>query len=259
LWISGSALASTPCYTAAMKRLLLGPRSVTEALRANAADISVVYVADEARRELAEIGELARQRKVAVELREPGELDALAHGDRHQGVIAIGGSYPYLSFEELLDKLPENALLVALDEITDPHNFGAIVRSAVAFGAHGVLTLKQRAAPVTPVVVRASAGATEHARIARVTNLAQTLSMLAGAGYDVIGLAAEGASDLRLRPPSFGPRVLVVGSEGRGLRRLVRERCTELVRIPMDGPIESLNASVAAGIALYALAAPAPP
>lgn len=236
-----------------MKRLLLGPRSVTEALRANAGELSVIYVSDEGRRDLAEISDEARKRNVVVELREPGELDKLAKGDRHQGVIAIGGTYPYLSLEELMVKLPERALLVALDEITDPHNFGAIVRSAIAFGAHGVITLKQRAAPVTPVVVRASAGATEHARIARVTNLASTLSTLANAGFDVIGLAVEGAADLR----SFAARerscVLVVGSEGKGLRRLVRERCTELARIPMAGPIESLNASVAAGIALYAL------
>lgn len=240
-----------------MKRLLLGPRSVTEALRAHAGELSVIYLAEDARRELTTIAELARQRSVVVEARSARELDALADGGRHQGVIAIGGSYSYLSFEDLLDTLPERALLVALDEITDPHNFGAIVRSAVAFGAHGILTLKQRAAPVTPVVVRASAGATEHARIARVTNLAQTLALLAERGFDVIGLAAEGGSDLR----SFGSRttscVLVVGSEGHGLRRLVRERCTELARIPMLGPIESLNASVAAGVALFALSAPA--
>jgi 23S rRNA (guanosine2251-2'-O)-methyltransferase len=239
-----------------MKRLLLGPRSVTEALRAHAAEISVIYLADEGRRELTELATLARQRNVAVEARAPDELTVLARGERHQGVIAIGGSYSYLSFEELRDQLPDNPLLVALDEVTDPHNFGAIVRSAVAFGAAGVLTLKQRAAPVTPVVVRASAGATEHARIARVTNLAQTLSTLADAGFEVIGLAAEGSIDLRSLRATDGPRVLVVGSEGRGLRRLVRERCTTLARIPMAGPIESLNASVAAAIALYALSAP---
>lgn len=238
-----------------MKRLLLGPRSVTEALRAHAAEISVIYLADEGRRELAQIADLAKQKNVALEARSSDELTALARGERHQGVVAIGGSYSYLSFEELRDQLPEAPLLVALDEITDPHNFGAIVRSAVAFGAAGILTLKQRAAPVTPVVVRASAGATEHARIARVTNLATTLSTLADDGFDVIGLAGEASVDLRTLPATPGPRVLVVGSEGRGLRRLVRERCTQLVRIPMAGPIESLNASVAAAIALYALAA----
>jgi 23S rRNA (guanosine2251-2'-O)-methyltransferase len=239
-----------------MKRLLLGPRSVTEALRAHAGEISVIYVGEDTRRELAAIAELARQRSVVVETRGARELDALAEGERHQGVIAIGGSYSYLNLEELLDGVPEQALLVALDEITDPHNFGAIVRSAVAFGAYGIITLKQRAAPVTPVVVRASAGATEHARIARVTNLAQTLTLLANHGFEVIGLAGDAPLDLRALPVRAEARVLVVGSEGYGLRRLVRERCTTLARIPMAGPIESLNASVAAGIALYALSAP---
>jgi 23S rRNA (guanosine2251-2'-O)-methyltransferase len=236
-----------------MKRLICGPRAVTEALRAQPQELSVVYLVDEGRRELREIAELAKKRNVACEAREPADLELLARGERHQGVLAIGGSYSYLSFEDLLQRLPERALLVALDEITDPHNFGAIVRSAVAFGAHGILTLKHRAAPVTPVVVRASAGATEHARIARVANLVQSLDALQERDFEVIGLAVEGARDLHTLPPSDKSRVLVVGSEGRGLRRLVREHCTDLVRIPMRGPIESLNASVAAAVALYAL------
>lgn len=237
-----------------MKRLICGPRAVTEALRAQPGEISVVFLAEDPRRELKEVVELAKKRNVAFEFREPQDLELLARGERHQGVVAIGGSYSYLSFEELLEKLPaERALVVALDEITDPHNFGAIVRSAVAFGAHGILTLKHRAAPVTPVVVRASAGATEHARIARVANLVQALDALRDRDFSIIGLAVEGAQDLPKLRTSGGSRVLVVGSEGRGLRRLVREHCTELVRIPMSGPIESLNASVAAAIALYAL------
>ncbi len=237
-----------------MKRLICGPRAVTEALRAQPGELSILYFAEDPRRELKELVELAKKRNVAFEFREPQELDRLARGERHQGVVAIGGSYSYLSFEDLLAKLPEGALLVALDEVTDPHNFGAIIRSAVAFGAHGIITLKHRAAPVTPVVVRASAGATEHANIARVANLVQALDALRERDFSVVGLAVEGARDL----PELGSlvgqnRVLVVGSEGRGLRRLVREHCTDLVRIPMSGPIESLNASVAAAIALYAL------
>jgi 23S rRNA (guanosine2251-2'-O)-methyltransferase len=236
-----------------MKRLIVGPRAVAEAVHAHANELSIIYVAEDGRRELQELAQLAQKRNVAVEPRASGELDKLAKGQKHQGVVAIAGSYSYLSFEELLTQLPARALLVALDEITDPHNFGAIVRSAVALGAHGIITLKHRAAPVTPVVVRASAGATEHARIARVANLVQTLEALHELGYESLGLAAEGASDLRELGPSPGGRVLVVGSEGRGLRRLVREHCTQLVRIPMAGPIASLNASVAAAIALYAL------
>jgi 23S rRNA (guanosine2251-2'-O)-methyltransferase len=236
-----------------MKRLIVGPRAVAEAVRAHANEISIIYVAEEGRRELAEVAELALQRKLTVEPKPGPELDKLAKGQKHQGIVAIAGSYSYLSFEELMNVLPERALLVALDEITDPHNFGAIVRSAVALGAHGIITLKHRAAPVTPVVVRASAGATEHARIARVANLVQSLDALIERGFDVLGLAAEGAVDLSQAAQSQASRVLVVGSEGRGLRRLVREHCTQLVRIPMSGPIASLNASVAAAIALYAL------
>lgn len=225
---------------------------MTEALRANAGAISVIFVTEDARTQLKDLASLAEQRKVVVESRTPLELEALAKGDRHQGVVAITGEYSYLSLEELLSERPDDALIVALDEVTDPHNFGAIVRSAVAFGAHGLITLKQRAAPVTPVVVRASAGATEHARIARVTNLAQTIERLVEDGFTALGLAAEGSVDIATARPE-GPTLLVVGSEGRGLRRLVREHCTSLVHIPMAGPIESLNASVAAGIALYAL------
>ena len=240
-----------------MKRRIFGPRAVTEALRANAGAISVIYVTEDARQQLREIADLAEQRKVVVDSRSSAELDAFAKGERHQGVVAITGEYSYLSLEELLSERPDDALIVALDEITDPHNFGAIVRSAVALGAHGLITLKHRAAPVTPVVVRASAGATEHARIARVSNLAQTIERLVDEGFSALGLAAEGSVDIA-SARSDGPMLLVVGSEGRGLRRLVREHCTALVHIPMAGPIESLNASVAAGIALYALRAPQP-
>ena len=242
-----------------MKRLICGPRAVTEALRANAREVSVVYLSGDPRRELREVAQAAGERKVSVEERSAAELDALAKGERHQGVVAVGGSYSYLNFDELLQQLPPNALLVALDEITDPHNFGAIVRSSVALGAHGVITLKHRAAPVTPAVVRASAGATEHARIARVVNLVQALDELAERDFDLVGLAVEGAQDLPLYARSGRPTCLVVGSEGKGLRRLVRERCTHLVRIPMLGPIESLNASVAAAIALYALTSSSTP
>jgi 23S rRNA (guanosine2251-2'-O)-methyltransferase len=236
-----------------MKRLIFGPRAVAEAIKANASELAVLYVAEDARRELRELAENAERRQLVVEPRSQQELDALAKGQRHQGVIAIAGSYPYLNLDELLARLPARPLLIALDEITDPHNFGAIVRSAVALGADGVITLKHRAAPVTPAVVRASAGATEHARIARVANLVQALDALRERDFEVLGLAAEGELELDQLPASEQPRVLVVGSEGRGLRRLVREHCSALVRIRLPGPIASLNASVAAAIALYAL------
>ena len=231
-----------------MKRLLLGPHAVLEALRAAPDRIAVIYTADEADAELAR---LARERHIRCERRERTELDALAQGVRHQGVLAVAGDYGYVSLDDVLAHAGAPPLLVALDQITDPHNFGAIVRSAVAFGADGVLTLKDRAAPVTPVVVRASAGATERARIARVTNLARTLNELSDDGLQVVGLDAGGDCDLRELAYGERGRVLVVGSEGHGLRRLVREHCDVVAAIPLQGPLGSLNASVAAGIAIY--------
>ncbi|GAB4210595.1 MAG: 23S rRNA (guanosine(2251)-2'-O)-methyltransferase RlmB [Sandaracinaceae bacterium] len=234
-----------------MKRLLLGPHAVLEAVRARPASVVVVLVTNQAERAQRAALDEIRARGVRVEARPAVELDALASGGRHQGLLAVAGAYPYASWEAV-SGLPARSLLVALDEITDPHNFGAIVRSAVAFGVDVVLTLKDRAAPVTPVVVRASAGATEHARIVRVTNLARSLDALREDGFSVVGLDAEGTVEIGALPPTDRGRVIVVGSEGHGLRPLVRKRCDVLARIPISDRIGSLNASVAAGIALYA-------
>jgi 23S rRNA (guanosine2251-2'-O)-methyltransferase len=233
-----------------MKRIVAGPRAVEEALRADPARIAVVYVVAE-RERLKEFDALTRRVNVRCEPRTSLELDVLASGLKHQGVLAITGEYPYAELDVILDKVGPSPLFVALDQISDPHNFGAIVRSCVAFGADAIITLKDRAAPVTPVVVRASAGATERAKIARVTNLARTLGMLHERGMTVIGLEAAGQTSLADMPFANGGRVLVIGSEGDGLRRLTREHCDALVSIEMPGGFESLNASVAAGIALY--------
>jgi 23S rRNA (guanosine2251-2'-O)-methyltransferase len=235
-----------------MKRLLLGPRAVTEGLRATPDRVSVVYSEPSAPSgAVADVLRLARSRNVRCEERERVDLDTLAAGARHQGVLAVAGEYPYVSLPELHENRPERALLLALDQVTDPHNFGAIIRSAVALGATGIITLKDRAAPVTAAVVRASAGASEVARIARVTNLARALRELRADGLQIVGLAPEGAVELRDLPIPHGGRVLVVGSEGSGLRRLVREQCDVLARIELRGSLQSLNASVAAGIAIY--------
>jgi 23S rRNA (guanosine2251-2'-O)-methyltransferase len=233
-----------------VKRLLTGPRFVLEGLRAGGrAEVHVVYV--ERLDAHADVARLARERGVPVEERSREALDRLAEGVRHQGVVAIAGAYPYVDLAELRRRLSPAPLLLALDEVTDPHNFGAILRSAVAFGVEGVLVPKHRAAPVTPVVVRSSAGATEHACIARVTNLQRALAELADDGVEVVGLAGDGTVEVGELGAAPQGRCLVVGSEGRGMRRMVRERCTVVVRIPHASAVESLNASVAAGIALY--------
>jgi 23S rRNA (guanosine2251-2'-O)-methyltransferase len=234
-----------------LKRYVYGPRAVLEALSAHAGDAQLLLVTEACARLHPEAIALAESARVPVALRPPGALDALSGGVRHQGVVCVlGRDYPYHEFSALLAGDLSRALFVALDEVTDPHNLGAIVRSAVAFGAAGVVTLRDRAAPVNPTVVRASAGATEHCRIARVTNLARALESFRAKDVRVVGLDAEGSAALEAVDLT-GPVVLVVGSEGRGLRRLVREGCDVLARLPLDGPIASLNASVAAAVALY--------
>jgi 23S rRNA (guanosine2251-2'-O)-methyltransferase len=236
-----------------MKRVIAGIHAVEEALRSRASQVAVVYLAlDKAeRRALQQIAEQAQKAKVRCELSTSDHLDQLTEGVQHQGAVAIAGQYAFHPPEELLPAGKSYPLLIALDQMTDPHNFGAVVRSAVAFGVDGIITLKDRAAPVTAAVVRASAGATEYARIARVTNLARTLADFRRRGLQVIGL--DGAAPERLSALPFPPqgRLLVIGSEGRGLRRLVRDNCDALAGIALDGPIASLNASVAAAIAIY--------
>lgn len=233
-----------------MSRIITGPRFVLEALRARA-PIKVIYT--EPNRADDRLKSAARAAGVQIDARSRQELDDLTEGVRHQGVVAVASDYQYQSLDDLLEATQERGLVVGLDEITDPHNVGAIVRSAVAFGAQGVLVTKHRAALVTPAVVRASAGATEHARIVQVTNLQKTLVSLKDAGFWVVGLAAEGGQTLSELPRDLAKVVLVVGSEDKGLRRLVRQRCDMLARIPQAGPIDSLNASVAAAIAIYEL------
>lgn len=233
-----------------MSRIVTGPRFVLEALRGrDARSISVVYAERPDDPALADIRALAQKLNVRIEPAARARLDGLANGTRHQGIVAIGGEYPFVELETLLET--ERPFLVALDEISDPHNFGAIVRSAVAFGVTGILVPKHRNAPVSGVVVRASAGATEHARIAQVTNLQRTLHKLADAGLQIVGLSGDGDTAISELPPAELGRVVVIGSEGDGMRRMVRERCTVLARIPHAGVVESLNASVAGAIALY--------
>jgi len=236
-----------------MKRIICGPRAVIEALQSDASQVAVIYLADASagRGVLKEIAALAEKTGISCQQRDSVALDRMCRGSRHQGVVAVAGQYSYLQPDALLPEGKPYPLLIALDQITDPHNFGAIIRSAVALGADGIITLKDRASPVTAAVVRASAGATEHARIARVTNLARTLQQLREQNLQVVGLDAAASRELRAVPLLSAGRVLVVGSEGKGLRRLVRENCDELARIDLPGPISSLNASVAAAIALY--------
>ncbi len=233
-----------------MKRVLAGPRAVEEALRANARSVHAVFVADDGGAPGKRVSDLARAAGISVESRSAAALDSLANGLRHQGVLALAGDYPYRSLDELLASAEAPGLLVLCDGIEDPQNLGAILRAAVFFGAGGVVLPRHRAAPVTGAAVRASAGASEHARVARVTNLADAVVQVGENGYATIVLAADGQArlnDLDLR----GPVALVVGSEHSGVRPLVRRRAATAARITGAATVASLNAAAATAVALH--------
>ncbi|WP_104989857.1 23S rRNA (guanosine(2251)-2'-O)-methyltransferase RlmB [Deinococcus sp. NW-56] len=181
------------------------------------------------------------------------ELDQLAGTTQHQGILAEVEDLAWASLEDILDRAGdrgEDLLIVLLDGITDPRNFGAIIRSAEVLGAHGVAVEERRSAPLSPVVAKTAAGATSYLPVAQTKNLPRLIDRLKEQGVWVYGAAGEAAQDVG-RLDLRGPVALVIGAEGEGLRRLVREKCDALVRIPTRGQVQSLNASVAAGILLY--------
>jgi 23S rRNA (guanosine2251-2'-O)-methyltransferase len=234
-----------------MTRVIAGRRPVLEAIRGRT-NVRGIYAERQHRH--ADVEDAANAASIPMAERSRQELDRMCDGVRHQGVVAIADDYAFCSAEELVAEAKGAPLLIALDELTDPQNLGAIVRSAVTLGFDGLIIPKHRAAGITPAVVRASAGATEHAAIARVTNLQRTLLSLSESGLEIVGLDAGSEVDIRDLEPSQAGRVLVVGSEGKGLRRMVRQRCDNVVQIPQHGPMDSLNASVAAAIAMYEMA-----
>jgi 23S rRNA (guanosine2251-2'-O)-methyltransferase len=205
-----------------------------------------------------EIAALASAAGVSVRHTDDDELERLAPGAVHQGVVALAPPFPLVDIDRLLAHAAASGrapLLVAVDGVTDPHNLGSIARTAEAVGAHGLILPERRSAPVTPVVEKAAAGALAHLPVAGVTNLVRALELLGKAGVWSIGLDGGAGTTLTGHPLAAGPVVLVVGAEGGGLTRLVRERCDALVRLPMHGRVGSLNASVAAAVALYTLLA----
>lgn len=239
-----------------------GRNSVVELLR-EGVPVTGLYVAEGAERDgrLREAFKLAADRGISLLEVTKGELDRLTSAAVHQGLAARIPAYEYAHPDDLLaraDELGEAPLVVALDSVTDPRNLGAIVRSAAGFGAHGVVVPERRAAGMTAAAWKTSAGAAARVPVARTVNLTRQLKAYQDAGCTVVGLAADG--DLTLpelaADPDYGrgPLVVVVGSEGEGLSRLVAETCDRLVSIPMAHGLESLNAGVAASVTLYAIA-----
>ncbi|MGZ6141789.1 MAG: 23S rRNA (guanosine(2251)-2'-O)-methyltransferase RlmB [Myxococcales bacterium] len=235
-----------------MSRFVYGVNPVLEALKARPGD--VVRVVVEARRShgAEKVAAAAAVAGVRVETLSPGDLQRRAHGGVHQGVGAELAEFQYAELEDLLE-LPGPAFLLALDGVTDPQNLGALVRSAHALGAAGVVLPKDRAAGVTPAAFKAAAGALEHCRIVRVTNLARAIEQMKEAGIWTVALAADGEKELD-EIDLTAPTALVLGSEGSGVRPLVRKTCDHVARIGMAGKVGSLNVAVAGAIALYEVA-----
>ena len=232
--------------------LIEGRNAVLEALRSGRTIDHVFLAEGDTDRALSRLAGMAREAGAVVKTADRRKLDAMSPTGAHQGVIAFAAAHAYSTVDEMLadaESKGEAPLLVICDELSDPHNLGAILRSAECAGAHGVIIPKRRSVGLTAVVGKSSAGAVEYMKVARVANLPAVIEDLKKRGVWIFGTAASGDrllydADLR------GPAALVIGSEGFGMSRLVEERCDFLVRIPMMGPINSLNASAAASILL---------
>jgi 23S rRNA (guanosine2251-2'-O)-methyltransferase len=232
---------------------IYGVHPVLEALRSKARGFEAIHLQRGRRgREVDEILRLAKASRVSVLFEDREVLDRMAGTARHQGAVGIVAAKAYVQLDDLIETASrvESPLLLILDGIEDPHNLGAILRSAEAVGVQGIIIPERRAVGLTAVVAKASAGAVEHLPVARVVNLSQTIELLKAARFWVYGLDAKGDRNY-LEVDYRGAVALVVGSEGRGLRALVAGRCDGTVRIPMQGKVESLNVSVATAVVLY--------
>lgn len=231
-----------------------GRHAVLEALRSNASRVQKVILAQGGHGAvLKELYAEAQARGVAMETLDRRRFEKMAGDGVHQGVLALMQAREYLNLEDLLAEAKSDlprALLMVTDEIEDPRNLGAIARCTEGAGATGLVITAHRSAEFTPVAEKASGGAVEHLRVARVKNLVNAIEDMKQAGLWIVGLDASAAQDVWDADLSR-PLALVIGAEGKGLRRLTREHCDYLIRMPMRGRVASLNASVAAGIALY--------
>jgi len=236
--------------------LLAGRNSIREALLAGRRRVYRIVIAEGAREAgaLAEIVTLGAERQIPVQRAPREDLDALTNGLAHQGVIAHAAPYPTVELTEVLAAAERSAqppFVLVLDSLEDPQNVGALLRTAEAVGVHGVVVPRHRAVGVTPAVSRASAGAVEHLLVAEVTNLSRALEQLKQHGLWVVGVEDAAAAQDYRAPDLCMPLALVVGGEGGGMHRLVREECDILVRLPMKGRVGSLNVTAAGAVLLY--------
>lgn len=233
--------------------IIEGRNAVIEALRAGTAMDKVYIAKGETDATLGHIASTARGKGIVVVEADRRKLDAMSVTRSHQGVIAVAAVREYASVSDILQSARDKGeppLVVVCDELSDPHNLGAVIRTAEAAGAHGVIIPKRRSAGLTAIVAKTSAGAVSYLPVARVANLTALLRELKEEGLWVFGTAADGSTSL-YQADLKGPAAIVIGSEGNGMSRLVREQCDFLVSIPMRGQVNSLNASAAAAVVLY--------
>jgi 23S rRNA (guanosine2251-2'-O)-methyltransferase len=230
-----------------VNRLTVGVNPVREALRAHRPLDKVLIAKGAAGPRIQELVELCRSQSIPVRFEPRESLDRAANGASHQGVIAFGSVRSYVALDQVLAGAK---LLVVLDGVEDPHNLGAIVRTAHAAGANAVVIPERRAAPLTEIVAKAAAGALEYLPVARITNVSQTLEHLKQQGFWIYGLDERAAAQYD-RLEYNTPTAFVLGGEGKGLHQSVEKHCDVLVRIPMAGAVSSLNVSVAAGVVLF--------
>lgn len=230
-----------------------GKHSVLEALRAGRT-INKIWIAEGAQKQFA--GPIVAEAKnlgIIVQFTDKRKLDQMAEGLQHQGVVAQVAAYEYVEVEDIIAKakaLGQEPFILILDEIEDPHNLGSILRTADCTGVHGVIIPKRRSVGLTATVSKTSAGAVEYVPVARVTNISQTIEQLKEQGVWVAGTDVTAAQDVYKANFTI-PIALVIGNEGKGVGRLIKERCDFLVKLPMAGHVNSLNASVAAGVLMY--------
>lgn len=233
--------------------IIYGRNPIIEALEANHTMDKILIQEGIRHSQIGYIRNLAKDRGILYQFVDKRKLDKMTDGENHQGVVALAAAHSYTDLSDILAAAKESGeapFLVIADGITDPQNLGSIIRTANAAGAHGVIIPKNRSVSLNSVVAKVSAGAIEHTPVARVTNIAQTLDLLKKEGLWIAGTALE-ATQLCYDCDLAGPLGIVIGSEGEGMSRIVREHCDFLVKIPMLGKAESLNASVAAGVLLY--------
>ena len=233
---------------------LTGIHAVREALEAGRALDRIVIAKGRQDTRTEDIVQLARKQNISVRFEDRSQLDRLAESKDHQGVVAVVASRSVATLEDILTaankSLAHQGLIVLLDGVEDPHNLGAIIRTALAAGAHGVVIPERRAAGLTDSVARSSAGALAHLPVAKVTNLVRTMEELKEAGYWIVGLDEDGEKNYT-DVDYTSPIAIVMGGEGKGLHELTRKRCDFVVSLPTTGPVRSLNVSVAAGIVLF--------